>query len=105
MITPGFDEFTGILFDPLGVKFPPVPDKPTKAQAEAALARLSRLVETFDFVSRDDKAVALSLILTAIARPGLPFAPMHGFDAPVAGAGKSKLVDIASILARGCEAG
>ena len=26
-------------------------------------------------------------------------------DAPVAGAGKSKLVDIASILARGCEAG
>jgi hypothetical protein len=30
---------------------------------------------------------------------------MHGFDAPVAGAGKSKLVDIASILARGCEAG
>jgi hypothetical protein len=102
---PGFDPATGILFDPLGVKFPLVPDNPTKAMAEAALSRLSRLVETFDFVSRDDKAVALSLILTAIARPGLPFAPMHGFDAPVAGAGKSKLVDIASILARGCEAG
>ena len=64
-----------------------------------------RLVETFDFVSKDDKAVALSLILTAIARPGLPTAPLHGFDAPVAGSGKSKLVDIASILATGHEAG
>ena len=70
-----------------------------------ALARILRLVETFDFVSKDDKAVALSLILTAIARPGLPTAPLHGFDAPVAGSGKSKLVDIASILATGHEAG
>ena len=53
----------------------------------------------------DDKAVALSLILTAIARRGLPFVPLHGFDAPVAGSGKSMLVDIASILATGHEAG
>jgi hypothetical protein len=105
MNEPGFDPATGILFDPRGVNFPPIPDKPTKVMAEAALARLSGLVETFDFVSRDDKAVALSLILTAIARPGLPSAPMHGFDAPVAGAGKSKLVDIANVLATGHEAG
>ena len=73
--------------------------------AQTALARIVRLIETFDFVSQDDKAVALSLILTAIARPGLPTAPLHGFDAPVAGSGKSKLVDIASILATGHEAG
>jgi hypothetical protein len=105
MTEPGFDHATGILFDPCGVTFPPVPDKPTKAMAEAALQRLFRLIETFDFVSADDQAVALSLILTAIARPGMPFAPLHGFDAPVAGAGKSKLVDIASILATGHEAG
>jgi putative DNA primase/helicase len=102
---PGFDGTTGILFDPRGVAFPPVPDKPTKAVAELALKRLSRLIETFDLVSKDDLAVALSLILTAIARPGLPNAPLHGFDAPAAGAGKSKLVDIASILATGHEAG
>jgi hypothetical protein len=35
----------------------------------------------------------------------LPTAPLHGFDAPVAGSGKSKLIDIASILATGHEAG
>jgi putative DNA primase/helicase len=109
---PGYDPRTGILFDPLGVTFPRVPDYPTKRDAERALARILRLLETFDFVgsrdltvANDDRAVALSLILTAIARRGLPFAPLHGFDAPVAGSGKSKIVDIASILATGHEAG
>jgi hypothetical protein len=35
--TPGFDERTGLLFEPKGVEFLPVPEKPTKADAEAAL--------------------------------------------------------------------
>jgi hypothetical protein len=102
---PGFDPATGLLFDPLGAKFPQPRDQPTKSEAQTALATIGRLIETFDFVGDDDRAVALSLILTAVARPGLPFAPLHAFDAPVAGAGKSKLVDIASILATGHEAG
>jgi hypothetical protein len=73
--------------------------------AEDAIKRLSRLIDTFDFVGDADRAVALSLFLTAIGRPHMPSAPLHGFDAPVAGVGKSKLVDIASILATGHEAG
>jgi putative DNA primase/helicase len=101
MAEPGFYDDVGILFDPRGVKFPQVHPRPNRAMAEIALAQINRLVRSFDFVSPDDKAVALSLILTAVARPGLPTAPLHGFDAPVAGAGKSKLVDIASILATG----
>jgi hypothetical protein len=104
MAEPGFDPASGILFDSGRTDFPLVPDEPTRAMADAALARLSRLTETFDFVGDDDRAVALSLILTAIARPGMDTAPLHAFDAPVAGAGKSKLVDIASILATGHEA-
>ena len=102
---PGFYPDIGILYDPRGVKFPLPPPQPGKAVAMTALARITRLINTFDFVSADDKAVALSLILTAVARPCLPTAPLHGFDAPVAGSGKSKLVDIASILATGHEAG
>jgi hypothetical protein len=58
---PGYDAGTGILFDPLGVDFPRVPDFPSKQQAEKALARLLQLLDTFDFVSLDDLAVALSL--------------------------------------------
>ncbi len=102
---PGYDPATGMLYDPLGVSFPRAPAVPDYAQAEAAMARIRRLLHTFDFEKDDDRAVALSLILSAIARRGLPFVPLHGFDAPVAGAGKSMLVDIASILATGHEAG
>lgn len=105
MAEPGFDPSTGILFDPRGVTFPPVPNKPSKDVAQAALTRIESLIRTFDLVGDDDKAVALSLILTAIARASLPTAPLHGFSAPVAGSGKSKLVDIASILATGHEQG
>jgi hypothetical protein len=103
--TPGFDPKTGVLFDPLGVSFPRVPDCPSNADALTALALILPLLQTFEFVTPDDKAVALSLIFSAVARRGLDFAPLHGFDAPVAGSGKSMLVDIASIIATGHEAG
>jgi hypothetical protein len=102
---PGFDPKTGILFDPLGVSFPRVPDRPSEADAVTALARILELLQTFEFVTPDDKAVASSLIISAVCRRGLDFVPMHGFDAPVAGSGKSMLVDLASIIATGHEAG
>ena len=41
------------------------------------------------------------LILTPVARPSLPTAPMHAMDAPTAGTGKSALVDIASMIVTG----
>jgi hypothetical protein len=98
---PGYDPATGVLFDLLGVQFPRVPDLPSKARAETALANILRAIETFAFETDDDKAVATSGIITGVARRGLPFAPLHGFDAPVAGSGKSKLVDIITIAATG----
>ena len=97
---PGYGN-DGVVFDPLGVEFPRAPDLPTKAMAETALKRILRAFETFAFVSDDDKAVATSGVITAVARRGLPFAPAHGFDAPVAGSGKSKIVDIITIVATG----
>jgi hypothetical protein len=44
-----------------------------------------------------------SSLLSSVARPAFNFAPLHGFDAPVAGTGKSKLVDCCVILVRGHE--
>jgi hypothetical protein len=105
LVEPGFDLSSGILFDPRGVKFPRVPDKPDRAMAQIALEQIDRLLRTFDFVSKDDKAVARSLLLTGAARPCLPTAPLHAVDAPVARSGKSKLIDIISILITGHEAG
>ena len=104
LATPGHDVATGLLFDPMGATFPELPDRPTRADAVRALAELDRLVGTFPFVGGADRAVALSAILTACVRRSLPTAPMHAFTAPVAGSGKSKLVDIASAIATGHEA-
>jgi hypothetical protein len=59
----------------------------------AACARLRKLLRHYPWVSDVDRAVALSLLLTAIARPVLPAAPLHGTDSPEAGSGKSLLID------------
>ena len=105
LLAPGYDTPTGMLLDPLGAVFPRVPDRPSKAEAAAALTILVDLVSTFPFVDEPSRSVALSAILTATIRPALATAPMHSFDAPIAGSGKSKLVDLCSLIVTGCEAG
>lgn len=102
---PGYDEATGLLFDPCGAVFPKVFDRPSRGQAEDALHLLRDLISTFPFVGEADRSVALSGLLTACCRRALRTAPMHASTAPVAGSGKSTLVDIASVIATGREAG
>lgn len=102
--TPGYDEHTGLLFAPQGNTFATIPDHPSRADAVLALDKLRSLVATFPFVADADRSVALSAILTAVARPALPTAPMHAFTAPVPGSGKTMLVDLCSAIANGREA-
>jgi putative DNA primase/helicase len=94
----GYDKATGLLLDPLGVTFPPIPDRPTRDDALKALADLLYLIKDFPFVTPAHRAVALSGFLTAPIRRCLPTAPFHAFSAPIRGSGKSKLVDIASVI-------
>lgn len=96
---PGYDAQTGLLFDPQEVRFPALPRDPDRATALRALAFLMDLISTFPFVTDADRSVALSGILTALIRRSLPTAPLHGFNAPTAGTGKSMLVDLASQIA------
>jgi hypothetical protein len=63
------------------------------------------LFSTFPFVVDADHSVALSFLLTTMARRALDFAPMHAFDSPTAGTGKSMITDIVSIIAMGDRAG
>jgi hypothetical protein len=100
----GYDTTTGLLYDARGMRFPPIPRQPTKAQAEQALATLADLLSTFPFVDEASRSVAFSVILTACVRRSLRTAPMHAFTAPVPGSGKSMLVDLASLIATGRDA-
>jgi putative DNA primase/helicase len=52
-------------------------------------------------VTKADHAVALSGILTALDRRSMATAPLHAFTAPLAGTGKSLLVDLVATLAIG----
>lgn len=95
---PGYDAQTGLLFDPQGERFPLLPREPDRDTALRALAFLRDLICSFPFVTPADRSVALSAILTTLIRRSLPTAPLHGFNAPTAGTGKSMLVDIASLI-------
>ena len=96
---PGYDPETGLLFDPKGCRFPSIPRDPDRDMALRALGFLKDLISTFPFVTEADRAVALSAMLTALIRRSLPTAPLHGFNAPTAGSGKSMLVDLAATIA------
>ena len=98
---PGYDRATGLFYEPGSTRFPPIPPRPTRDEAVAALALLGELVAGFPFVAGEDRSVAISGFLTACVRATLPTAPLHGFSAPVRGSGKTKLSDIASVIATG----
>jgi putative DNA primase/helicase len=101
---PGYDPATGILYNPMKVSFAAIPESPTQADGRAALAELKSLISEFPFVDNASRSVALSGILTTAIRRSIPRAPLHAFTAPVMGAGKSKLVNLASMAATGHEA-
>lgn len=102
--TPGYDPASGLLFDPLSVVFPPVPASPTKPEALAALGRLKEPLKHFPFANDASMSVAISGVLSAVGRRAVATAPMHGATAPVAGSGKSKLMDYASVILTGHKA-
>src|SRR5262245_18836922 len=86
---PGYDEATGLLFEPQGVTVPRVPPTPAVFDVAAAVTILLELLKTFPFVDEPSRAVAISAILTSLVRPSLPSAPLHAFTAPIRGSGKS----------------
>jgi putative DNA primase/helicase len=96
----GFDSSTQLLLvDPPAM--PAVSTNPSKTCALAALAKIEDLLVEFPFVDEVSKAVALSALLTPIVRGAFPVAPMHAFDAVMAGSGKSYLADVVASIAIG----
>jgi putative DNA primase/helicase len=79
----------------------PVPENPTRADAEAALKILREPFKEFPFVSEADRSVILSEILTGAVRRQLFSAPLHGHDAPAQGSGKSLAADCVSLILTG----
>lgn len=87
VLTPGYDVRSGIYahFKAEDYLLP----APTREAAEAALARLSALIEEFHFANDTDRASMLCALLTATVRPSLPLAPAFNITAASPGSGKS----------------
>ncbi len=99
---PGFDDDSGLLFDPSGDVFPTVPDKPTKSEAMAALERLLDVVCDVPFGTDAHRAAWIGCVLTLIGRNFVAgCTPLFAIDANIRGAGKSLLADVAAIIATG----
>jgi hypothetical protein len=105
---PGYDRKSMLYYDPGVMKFPPIKEKPTRADALAALDILKKPLVDFPFADEDGKtglsrSVALAMLLTAVCRRSLPTAPMFGIDANEANTGKTQLAQVAAIIMTGRE--
>jgi len=98
---PGYDEASGLLLDFKDGSFPELPEKPTKDDAISALKLLAAPLREFPFEDEGSKAVALAALLAGLVRPNMGSMPLHAFDAPVAGTGKSMLAEMVGLLASG----
>ena len=96
----GYDEATQLLLlDP--PEMPKLPPRPSKSVAASALKRLDSLLDEFPFTDAASRSVALSALITPVVRGALSVAPMHVTKAPVAGSGKSYIIDLASAINSG----
>jgi hypothetical protein len=77
--TPGYDEATGLLFEPEAeIEFLPVAERPTREEAEAAWREIRKTVETIQFASDNDRSAWLAALLTVGGRRYVP-GPVPGY--------------------------
>ena len=107
LLEPGYDPATQmLLINP--PEMPKLSERPTRADAMAALNLLKELLREFPFTWDDEvksisvsRTVALSAVISVICRGGFPVHPMHAIDAPAAGTGKSYLLSTVSWISSG----
>ena len=98
MTAAGYDASTG-MFGVFDAREFSIPESPTRAEAEAALALLKDLLTEFSFARDTDLAAALAAMLTAAVRPSLAHAPMFHARAHMVGSGKSYLCELITAFA------
>ncbi len=98
MMMAGYDSATQ-MFGVFDAREFSVPDSPTRADAEEALALLKGVLQEFAFAGDADLATALVAMLTAAVRPSLSHAPMTHVRAHMVGSGKSYLCELIAAVA------
>lgn len=98
---PGYDSRTGLIYRP-SVAFPAVPQKPTKDDAAEALSELYEVLADFPMCDAADQSAWIGMVLSMIGRSCVEgYVPLFAVTANIRGAGKSLLVDAATLIAYG----
>lgn len=95
--TPGFNPETGIYACFATNDY--AISAPTIEVAQNCLMMLKAELAEFEFEKPEDLSAALSAMLTAVIRPGLPLAPAFNINAASSGSGKSYLASIIVLFA------
>lgn len=102
---PGYDNQTGLIYQPIG-QFPKIPDQPTREDALKAAEELLEVLADFPMRDDTDRSAWLAMVLSMIGRTCIDgYVPLFAVTANVRGAGKSLLVDAATLIAYGQRAG
>jgi hypothetical protein len=99
---PGYDPASRTLYVP-AITFPPIPERPAREDALAALARLREPFNEFPWKESASESAFVSHILAEAARLAMERCPMYYYDAPMAGTGKSTLQEMAARIVHGTE--
>lgn len=99
--TIGYDAGTATLLVPCGEPLPPIADAPTHDDAVDALATLRAPFSEVTWENPTHESALLAFIFTLIARNLVPTAPAAIFTSPIAGAGKSLLLECAATIVYG----
>jgi hypothetical protein len=100
--SPGYDAASKLYYRP-NLPVPKIPDKPTKKDAAASAGFLLDILSDFPFQDEASRDNSLGLLLTVVVKEIVGLAPMALIDAPTKGTGKTRLAQLVSIVASGCE--
>ena len=99
--TPGYDRQTGLILRS-STSFPPVPESPTQSDAKTALLTLLDVLADFPMFDDADRSAWASMVLSMIGRSCIDgYVLLFAITANIRGAGKSLLVDAATLIAYG----
>lgn len=99
----GWDEETGILYEPIeGQQWPGVPDRPKASDVRAAVEALADPVRDFPFEAGTDKAAYVAAALTLLGRQRIEGpTPLFAIRSPTPATGKGLLAQVVGIIGTG----
>jgi putative DNA primase/helicase len=97
---PGYDARSSLFAEFGNLKVPRIPARPTRREAETAVALLVQTLD-FPFVDQRDLATAVCAAITACVRAAVPVVPGLAISSPGPGSGKSFLSDCLSAIGTG----